>query len=161
MKQQSIVIALAAMAIGTLQGLTGCAQINDTGMSLLSSTVPAVAIVDAQLLQGEIKLFPDHTGTVTLRAPGLGAASLTSCVGRLRYTATTTGSIDLRCNGGVMADVKTTLLGDTRGYGYGSTASGMASLAFGMTSAESRAHLIVPPNRQLVSQPESSDLELK
>lgn len=161
MKEQRIAITLAA---GVLCAMTGCAQLNDASLALFSSTLPAVAIVDDQLLQGEMQLFPDHTGTVNLRSKGTtvsGASALTSCMGRLRYTASTTGAIDLRCNGGVRADISMTLLGDTRGYGYGPTASGMGSLAFGLSAAESRAHLVVPANRQLVDYADSSYLELK
>jgi len=161
MKQQFFASALAVVM---LAGMAGCAQINDAGLAIFSSTLPTVAVVDAQLLQGEIQLFPDHTGTVTLRsggAPDLGAAALTSCMGRLRYTSTTTGAIDLRCNGGVTADLKITLLGDTRGYGYGPTATGMASLTFGLSASETRAHLLVPANRKLVDHADSSYVELK
>ena len=128
--------------------VAGCAQMNDAGLAILSSSLPAIAIVDGQLLKGDIQLFPDHTGTVNLRSQGEsgdGQAGTFSCMGRLRYTATTTGAVDLRCSGGVMADLKMTLLGETRGYGYGPTAGGTASLVFGMTAQESQAHLIVPP----------------
>lgn len=161
MKPQTLVITLTA---GLLGGLVGCAQINDAGLAFVSSTLPAAAVVDDQLLQGEIRLFPDHSGTVTLRSSGessLGTAALTSCMGRLRNTATTTGAIDLRCNGGVMANVSMTLLGDTRGYGYGTTTSGTASLVFGLSAADTRAYLRVPANRQLVEHAEAPYLELK
>ena len=161
MKLQSIA---SALTIGLLASMVGCAQINDAGLAIFSSTLPTVAIVDAQLLQGEMQLFPDHTGTVTLRSRGVpdsGAAALTSCMGRLRYTSTTSGAIDLRCNGGVVADLKITLLGDTRGYGYGPTATGTASLTFGLSASETRAHLLVPANRQLVDHADSSYVELK
>lgn len=155
MKHQARVQAIGIIWGFLLLGsLAGCAQLNDTGLALLSSNLPAVAIVDGQLLQGEIQLFPDHTGTVSLRGQG-------SCMGRLRYTATSTGAVDLRCSGGVVGDLKMTLLGDTRGYGYGPTASGTASLVFGMTAQESVAHLIVPADRRLVERAGTAYLELQ
>ncbi len=157
--------------------LTGCADLNDTGLAALSYKVPAYAIVDEQLVQGEMVLFPDHTGTITLRAEASPAAApsvdtvaasrsankpaMTSCVGRLRYTATTAGVIDLRCNDGSIADLRMALIGDTRGYGYGYTATGLASAAFGFTPVEARAHLTAPPGRQLVERTEGGGLELK
>ena len=141
-------------------GVLGCAQLNDAGLALLSSTMPAVAIVDGQLFQGEIQLFPDHTGTVSLGAAG-SDGQRASCVGRLRYTATSAGALDLRCSGGILGDLKMTLLGDTRGYGYGPTATGTASLVFGMTAQESRAHLLVPADRKLVERAGSTYLELQ
>lgn len=160
-------------------GLSACARINDAGMAVFSSTVPATAIVNGQLLQGEMQLYPDRTGVVTLRSdadvnstasgpsPGLTPAPapakgvVASCMGRMRYTATTTGTVDLRCNDGATADLKVTVLGETRGHGYGTTGTGDASLVFGMAPAEARAHLVVPPNRQLVERAETPYLELK
>lgn len=165
---------LATSALLALVG--GCADLNDTGLSAFSSRVPAYAIVNEQLLQGEMALFPDRTGTLTLRArvaPGTGAEGgaaampppsgkivLNSCVGRMHYTSTTMGRIDLRCNDGSVADLRMALIGETRAYGYGHTASGLVSATFGLNTGEARAHLTVPPNRQLVNGADSSDLEL-
>lgn len=159
MKHQVMGLALATTAV--LAGLAGCADLNDTGLAALSTRVQAYAVVDEQLVQGEMVLFPDHTGTVALRADPAGKPMLTSCVGRLRYTATTLGSIDLRCNDGAVADLRMALIGDTRGYGYGQTATGLASLTFGMTPVEARAHLTVPPGKQLVDRTDPSGLELR
>lgn len=159
-------------------GLSACARINDAGMAVFSSTVPAIAIVNGQLLQGDMQLYPDRTGTVTLRsdadvnstaaagplpnlvqAPAKGVVA--SCMGRMRYTATTTGTVDLNCNDGASAGLQVNLLGETRGYGRGVTGAGDASLVFGMAPAEARAHLVVPANRQLVERAEAPYLELK
>jgi hypothetical protein len=172
---QTIFCTMAASAVVGL--LAGCADLNDLGLAALSYKVPAYAIVDEQLVQGELVLFPNHTGTVTLRAevapveaqaavaggmpkPTLKPA-ITSCVGRLRYTETTAGVIDLRCNDGATADLKMSLIGETRGYGYGYTANGLASVVFGFTPVEARAHLTVPPGKQLLERAEGGGLELK
>lgn len=174
MKHQVMGLSLATTAV--LAVLAGCADLNDTGLAAMATRVQAYAVVDEQLVQGEMVLFPDHTGTVALRAdpaavgaPAEAASAprpagkpmLTSCVGRLRYTATTLGSIDLRCNDGAVADLRMALIGDTRGYGYGHTATGLASLTFGMTPVEARAHLTVPPGKQLVDRTDPSGLELR
>ncbi len=174
MKHQAMGLALATTAV--LAGVTGCADLNDTGLMALATRVQAYALVDEQLVQGEMLLFPDHTGTVALRAdpavvgaPATAASAprpagkplLTSCMGRFRYTATRLGSIDLRCNDGAAADLRMALIGDTRGYGYGQTATGLASLTFGMRPVEARAHLTVPPGKQLVDRTESEGLELR
>lgn len=167
---------------------TGCADLNDTGLSALATRVPAFAIVNNQLLQGEMTLFPDHTGTITLRTPapagtsgawfwstasnGEGASSASvpsaapthagaSCVGRLRYASTTLGSLDLRCHDGAVADVRMALIGETRGYGYGQTATGLVSVTFGLRAVEARAHLTVPAGRQLMDRTDGDALELR
>jgi hypothetical protein len=162
MKRQLATRCTLACVAASAVLLSGCADLNDTALAAVATRVPAHAIVNEQLVYGEMTLFPDHTGTVALRGEvATGKTILSSCVGRLRYTATTLGSIDLRCNDGSVADVRMALIGDTRGYGYGQTATGLVSLTFGMTAVEARAHLTVPPNKQLLDRSDSSGLELK
>ncbi|MBK7001464.1 MAG: hypothetical protein IPH35_16260 [Rhodoferax sp.] len=143
--------------------LGGCALVNEASSLALSTAVPAQAVVNEQLVRGELVLSPDRTGLATLRAdpPPADAAAradgsgpvLTSCVGRLRYTATTAGVVDLRCNDGAMAELRVTLIGDTRGYGYGEGNTGLASMVFGMTPREARAYLPLPPKAEIPGPP--------
>ena len=178
--------AASALALALLA--VGCADLNDTGLAALSTRVPAFAIVNGQLLQGDMTLFPDHTGTIALRTPSSAGSSGAwswgftthgeatpaptptgpaptnadaSCVGRLRYSSTTLGSIDLRCHDGAVADVRVALIGETRGYGYGQTATGLVSLTFGLKAVEARAHLTVQPGRQLLDRTDGDTLELR
>lgn len=154
--------AVAAVAVSG-SGLGGCALVNEASSLALSTAVPAQAVVSEQLVRGELVLSPDRTGLATLRAdpPSGGDAAakadggpvLTSCVGRLRYTATTAGVVDLRCNDGAMAEVRVTLVSDTRGYGYGEGNTGLASMVFGMTPKEARAYLPVPPKAEIPGPP--------
>lgn len=178
MSHRASCLALAAIAV-----LAGCANLNDTGMSILSTRVPAFAVINGQLVQGDMTLYTDRTGTVTL---GLEAAQVTnnnssvdfpaaaapvanpverpvlySCQGRFRYTATTYGAIDLRCNEGSTSELRIAMVGETRGYGYGTTASGQASLTFGMTPTEARAHLTAPAGKQLQESSGASGLEMR
>ena len=160
----------------------GCADLNDTGLAALATRVQAYAVVNEQLVQGEMTLYPNHTGTVALRfgevaqqapvsefqqqtastpKPPVERPVLNSCVGRFRYTSTTHGAIDLRCNEGSTVDLRMALIGETRGYGYGQTTTGMASLTFGMAPTEARAHLTVPVGKQLLESTTSSGLEMK
>ncbi len=167
-------LLLLPFALASVFG--GCANINDVGLSALPSTVSAYAIVDEQLVQGDIVLLPDHTGTITLQAQILasdpsgqavqardrnGPPLLSRCVGRLRYTGSTAGSIDLRCNDGAVASLNVAFLGETTAYGYGYTGTGLASLVFGMGADAARAHLTVPPNRQLHLRVDPAGLELQ
>ena len=171
--------------LAVLALLTACADLNDTGLAALATRVQAYAVVNEQLVQGEMTLYPDHTGTVALRAGDLAQQQqqrtvsefetppspppkppterpiLNSCLGRFRYTGTTYGVIDLRCNEGSVTDLRMALIGETRGYGYGHTATGLASLTFGMAPTEARAHLTSPPGKQLQESGTSSGLEMK
>ena len=171
-----------AVLVPLLALLAACADINDTGLAALATRVPAYAVVNEQLVQGEMTLYTDRTGTVALRVemakpanespfdfPGtakpverpVDRPILNSCLGRFRYTATTYGVIDLRCNEGSTAELRMALIGETRGYGYGQTPTGMVSLTFGMGPTEARAHLIPPTGKQLWETGGASGLEMK
>lgn len=173
--------ALAALTV--FSALTGCANLNDAGMAVLSTRVPAFAVINEQLVQGDMVLYTDRTGTVTLGLDMAQAATpnasadfpsapppvvhpvdrplLNSCQGRFRYSATVYGVVDLQCNEGSTATLRMAMVGETRGYGYGQTATGLASLAFGMSPTQARAHLTSPPGKQLVELNGSSGLEMR
>ena len=84
-----------------------------------------------------------------------------SCPGVPYDAAIPAGSIDLRCNDGAVASLNVAFLGETTAYGYGYTGTGLASLVFGMGADEARAHLTVPPNRQLHLRVDPAGLELQ
>lgn len=171
------------ITVSLLGLLSACADINDTGMAALATRVTAYAIVNEQLVQGEMTLYTDRTGTVALRVEVAKPAAdhnsfdiispakpverpvdrpiLNSCLGRFRYTATTYGVIDLRCNEGSTAEVRMALIGETRGYGYGQTTTGVVSLTFGMAPTEARAHLSAPLGKQLWETNSASGLEMR
>ncbi len=171
------------LALAALAGLAGCADLNDVGRATLATRVPAYAVINEQLVHGKMTLYTDRTGTVDLQVDEAQPASnnspsdffnapvpdarvvqrpiLNSCLGSFRYTATTYGVVDLRCNEGSTTELRMALIGETRGYGYGQTATGLASLTFGLAPAEARAHLTAPPGKQLQEVSGSSGLEMR
>lgn len=135
---------LFGLALATLLG--GCARVNDAGMRMVSSTVDAYLIVNGQILTGDVRLIPDRTGLVSFSSEeGL----IRNCSGGLRYTASFTADIDLHCNDGTQVALQTSLLSETRGYGYGRTAQGPASVAYGLSEEDARAFLTTPPGMVL------------
>lgn len=147
MKQRISAHILAAFCVLLLPG---CARLSDAGTLLFSSNLQAAAVVNGQLLQGMVQLSPDRTGSVTLQAePGADQAPISSCMGRLRFGATTSGTMDLRCNEGTATELVFSLIGDARGYAYGQTVAGPVSLAFGLSPGEAIAYLTVPANKKL------------
>jgi hypothetical protein len=158
--------AIAGFAL-TL-GLMACAQVSDGSLLIFSSRVPAIALVNGQLLQGEVQLMPDRTGSATLTtrtkppsAAGADNARITSCVGQLRYTSSVAGAIDLRCSGGVAAELAFTMLSETRGYAYSQTSGVPVSMTYGLAPDEARAYLKVPDDKRLLVRPGSADSELR
>ena len=178
MSHRASCLTLAAITV-----LAGCANLNDTGMAALASRGAAYAVINGQLLQGEMTLYPDRTGTLALRvdtdqvqyssspvdfpstpvpvASLVDRPLLNSCLGRFRYTATAYGAIDLRCNDGSTSELHMAMIGETRGYGYGNTATGLASLTFGLAPTEARAHLTTPLGKQLQESSGAAGLEMR
>lgn len=131
-----------------LSSLAGCAKINDAGMRLVASSAPAFAVVNGTWLSGSTSLHVDRTGSVSLDASdGTGL----KCMGRLRYTASTSGVIHLQCSDGSGAALNFNAVQETRGYGSGHTARGPVSLAFGFEAAEAAAYLALPAGKRLVT----------
>lgn len=136
----------------------GCARVNDAGMRLVSSKLSGMLIVNGQLLTGNVTLIPDRTGRVSFSAE---KGKIRNCSGAMRYTASFGGEIDLRCNDGTQVALQTTLLSETRGYGYGGTAEVPASIAYGLSDEDALAFLTVPPGMVLATDKKSGDLELQ
>lgn len=143
-------------AAAVVLGLAGCAMVNDKALHLFSSDAPAFAIVNGQLLEGAVTLLPDRTGHLGVTG---SKEPITSCSGFVRYESSTAGSIDLRCNDGTAASMRYSLLSETRGYAYGATANGTASLTFGLAPAQAAAYLTVPAGQKLVVRGEGLDLQ--
>jgi len=118
--------------------LGGCAKVNDLGMRLVSTKVDAWLMVNGQQLTGTILLVPDRTGRATFSAEN---GTITNCSGSLRYSASNSAVMDLRCDDGTRLDLNATLLSETRGYGYGATMQGPSSIAFGLAEEEAQAFM--------------------
>ena len=138
-------------AIGTvvilLMGLQGCASVNEKALRLFSAQAKSVAIVHGQLLFGRIDLLPDRTGTASLAADG---ESPVRCAGQFRYTGSDSGSLDLRCSDGYNVAMQFSAMTEISGYAYGQTGSDDASLAYGLSDADSIAILRPSTGKRLV-----------
>jgi hypothetical protein len=122
--------------------LCGCAKVNDTGLRLVSTKTSAYLAVNGQWLEGDVLLVPDRSGRASFAAAdSTPKAGISSCSGSLRYTATFAAEIDLHCNDGTHVVLQTTLISETRGYGYGATAKGPAQVAFGLSEADAYAFM--------------------
>ncbi len=135
-------------------GLGGCAALNDATMRALASSTPAMAVIGDRLLTGQALLYTDRSGTLELQA---AAEPALSCMGTLRYTATSNGTVTLRCSDGTQAQLPFTALGDARGYG--GTAGGPISFTYGLAPEPARAWLTPPPGKRLVVSDDSLRLE--
>jgi hypothetical protein len=157
----------STLALGLL--VTGCARLTETGMVIFASTLPAFAVVNGQMMAGEVQLVPDRTGSVALRTPSVNDASapltefstLTSCMGRLRFTSTAAGEMDLRCNDASTTTLHFSLIADATGYAYNQTTEIPASLTFGLRAPQAKAYLQAPVGKQIVESAGGVGLELR
>lgn len=163
MKSMKCIARLAIFAAVPMASLlAGCAHVGDAGMTMMGSSVGAVAVLQDTLLLGRVTLLTDRTGTVSLAAaaPQVAQLPLTpnvprlTCTGSLYYTATTTGVINLRCNDGLVQGLAFTALSATRGLAQGSTALGPLSMVFGMAPADAVGYLTPPAGQRLVLNPQ-------
>lgn len=134
--------------------LSGCAAVNDATMRVLATPSPTWAVVGEQLLTGQTLLYTDRSGTLELQTT---ADPALSCMGTLRYTATSSGVVNLRCNNGLQAQLPFTALGESSGYG--GTAGGPISFAYGLEPGPARAWLTPPAGKRLVVGDKSLRLE--
>lgn len=141
---------LAALACGA------CAYINDKAVRLVSTKVNAYAVLDNQLLAGEVLLSPDRSGRVNL------SNAAVHCLGAMRHTASKSGSIDLSCSQASSVQLQYVLLTETRGYAYGNLANGnRVSMAFGLGAAEASSYLRLPAGKQWNINEDEDTLEIQ
>jgi len=137
----------AAPLFALLLLLGGCARVNDMAANVLASDVPAHAVVGEHLLAGRALLYADRSGRLTLDAGGEAALS---CMGTLRFTATSGGMVNLRCSDGTQGQFPFTALSELSGHGSGRTTQGAVSLAYGLDPEPARAWLSPPAGKRLV-----------
>lgn len=127
-------------------GLGGCALIHDTGMDLVATTVPTHAVIDAETFHGTAVLHVDRTGTLHLTS---ASRPDITCVGRLRYTASSSGVISLHCTQGTSAVLDFVAISESRGHASGRSSSGPVNLTFGLEMPEASGYLKLPNGSRL------------
>jgi len=126
---------VAALALG------GCDTVSNKAVSFLYSSTPALAVVDGVLYQGTATVGLDRTGTVQMAST---QAPVRVCAGNFRYTATTTGVLQLHC-AGVPTSMAFTAISDLKAYGWGGSDASPATFTFGMAPEDAAAYLRLPP----------------
>jgi len=135
---------LQASALVLCLAFAGWAGVADAG--LLSSSGPVIAIVDGELLVGEVTAHLAGWGTIALRSrsnPGL------TCVGEFSATEALGDAGQLRCSNGATAAFQFQRLSLRRGYGAGTSGSAL-SFTYGLTAEESAPYLKLPFGKTLM-----------
>lgn len=132
-----------------LAGWTGAAAAD-----LFSSTAPVIAILEGELLVGEVTAHLAGWGTIALRSPSNAGRT---CVGEYSATEALGDAGQLRCSDGAAAAFQFQRLSLRRGYGTGTSGSAL-SFTYGLTAEESAPYLKLPAGKEL--RPGGGSLEL-
>jgi hypothetical protein len=131
----------SGLALGIALG--GWAGLADAGP--FSSTGPVIAILEGELLVGEVTAHLAGWGTIALRSrsnPGL------TCAGEYSATEALGDAGQLRCSDGTSATFQFQRLSLRRGYGAGISGSAL-SFTYGLTAEESASYLKLPAGKEL------------
>jgi hypothetical protein len=130
-------------ALALCVALAGWAGLASAGP--FSSSGPVIAILDGELLVGEVTAHLAGWGTIALRSPS--KAGLT-CAGEFSATEALGDAGQLKCSDGAAATFEFQRLSLRRGHGAGISGSAL-SFTYGLTAEESAPYLKLPPGRQL------------
>jgi hypothetical protein len=134
-------MSLSGLALGIALG--GWAGLADAGP--FSSTGPVIAILEGELLVGEVTAHLAGWGTIALGSrsnPGL------TCAGEYSATEALGDAGQLRCSDGTSATFQFQRLSLRRGHGAGTSGSAH-SFTYGLTAGESASYLKLPAGKEL------------
>lgn len=139
-----------ALACVLVLGLGACAMVGEKVGGWLSSNSEALAVMDGRILRGQASFAREREATFQLQTQDAPALS---CFGALRFTATTTGVIDLSCNDGRDVAVAFQSLGPISGTGRGLLGNAAFALTYGLSPERAAAYLAVPADRLVPAKP--------
>ena len=105
---------------------------------LFSSTGPVIAILDGEMLVGEVTAHLAGWGTIALRSSSNAALT---CTGEFTATEAQGDAGQLKCSDGASATFQFQRLGLRRGYGAGRSNRGELRFTYGLTPEESAPYL--------------------
>jgi hypothetical protein len=136
-------MSMRSSALALCIALAGWAGLANAG--LFSSTEPVIAILDGELLVGEVTAHLAGWGTIALRSRSNPALT---CVGEYSATEALGDAGQLRCSDGAAATFQFQRLSLRRGYGTGISGSAL-SFTYGLTAEESAPYLKLPAGKEL------------
>jgi hypothetical protein len=129
------------VAIIALGFVTGCASTAGT-TTAASRQVVVMSVIDDGFFVGFAQLGADpFRGTLEMISESRGVIR---CSGDFQAATIDTGKLAVRCSGGLDLDFNLSGLAQAKGYGYGKTSRGIASLTFGLSVAEAEKYLLMP-----------------
>lgn len=133
----AVVVVLALSA-------SGCAMVVEKGTGWLSSSADAIAVMGSRVLLGEANFARERVGTLQLKSID---GPPVNCFGSLRYTATTSGSIDMSCNDGSQFALPFQEISQLSGTARGMAGNQAFGLTYGMPPERAAGYLGLPADK--------------
>lgn len=121
--------------------LTGCASVNEKVTGWLSSNVEAIGVFDGKILRGKATFPSEREATLHLQSNDIPSLS---CLGALRYTATSSGVVDFSCNDGRFGMVPIQSRSVLSGVGRGWVGKAEFTLTYGLPVERAASFLALP-----------------
>ena len=96
--------------------LTGCTTITEKARGWLASDVDTYAVVEGRVLMGDARFYSERDARVQLHSTD---EPTLSCIGPMRFNATTSGVVAFNCSNGRTATVYFQAMGPLSGAGRG------------------------------------------
>ena len=139
-----------ALVFTVTAALSGCAMVVEKGAGWLSSSSAAIAVMGARVLLGEANFSRERVGTLQLKSID---GPPVNCFGSLRYTATTSGSIDMSCNDGSQFVLPFQEINQLTGTARGRAGNQPFGLTYGMPAERAAGYLGMPADKLAAPKP--------
>lgn len=121
--------------------MAGCSTVVEKSVGYLSSNADVLAVKQGQVLLGRANFARERRATLELQSrdgPPL------QCLGRLRYTATSSGTIDMSCSDASQWVLPFQELSPLVGIGQATEKPGAFRLSYGLPPERAAGYLGVP-----------------
>ena len=118
--------------------LGACSTLDQAVADMFASKTRAVGLYAGQVLQGQISFTSARAGALELRS---GEPAPVSCLGTVRYTASTSAAATLSCSDGASILIPLQVLGPLRGTGRSEPGATGFALTYGLQLESVAAYL--------------------
>ena len=125
----------------TLLSLSGCSSVTEKVTGWLSSNVDAIGVLDGKILRGKATFPNEREATLQLQSRDIPSLS---CLGALRYTATSSGVVNFTCNDGSTSMVPFQSRSVLSGVGRGLAGKAEFALTYGLSIEKAASFLALP-----------------
>ena len=130
------VLVAAAMLLPLVLG--ACSTLDQVAADIFASRTRAGGLYAGQVMQGEIRFTAARAGALELRS---GESAPLSCLGAVRYTASTSAAATVSCSDGVSILIPLQVLGPLRGTGRSEPGASGFALTYGLQPESVAAYL--------------------